>query len=830
MSKFPLYAVLATVLVLASCTNRPSAGTPTSEAGKDVAATKPPLVRFNWSASEDFTASIFSDHGERWMSMFPSCFAGFNSVWGFDYDRMSRTNAAARKAMPSASIGYYTTWGFYVNARHDVWTKLIDGTDGDSVKDLYWRSHLPSLANQAYLDSFPEWADKIQKAGFNRFLVGDSHYPIGPGYLPGGYAESDIIAFRKVLKGEDEGIKFSEGAHVSTLHFKDYFKRYYGFEFTPADVGLKTWGEFSPPTLPMLRPDPAGGSRNKMLLLWYNLIRYEFLRFNAYVDDIMNKRGLEVQNILIPELPLHGVDEVGLISLPGINRPLFERFDDSFMVYFQDLASDERIQRLRWYGRITSGSKLGLMGELGHNGNRTPYWSPGFSFVTWFDLRAASDFAEVHHDFLEQAEMPVQIDKKYVLNSPEQLATGGSPRQKYRNGQLFMSGAGANTAVEDGVSDARPRRLLYLGDRPLIRRTWHLQKFSNDIGYLSQILLAWAIPFDFADSSLIGVNLNDYDVVIYNSIDLPDGLMDKLADWLKGSPARRLIAHGSLPTHRINDPAWVAGLYYTEDSPELLNKIIAPQAGNPIGLSRITASDPIAGKTASGTLGGPWNMDPISGQGSFQLQSDLPSKVLLETDGRPLVTEIGKEKDGKTIYIHYDCGRLKNASFDTQVILALLARSKITPLADGNTGVSVHSYTSSKDPGSIFVVRNRSALQKQWLDDGRGENGKSPAGTMPEKAYWGGFYPQLLTKTTLYLPPGRYKVYQFLNDSLSEVNATASGLPLEIANQTGEIVVVVPANEPDTLIKTWQKHRRQHDAWLNLESEKAFGLHAPRTR
>jgi hypothetical protein len=98
------------------------------------------------------------------------------------------------------------------------------------------------------------------------------------------------------------------------------------------------------------------------------------------------------------------------------------------------------------------------------------------------------------------------------------------------------------------------------------------------------------------------------------------------------------------------------------------------------------------------------------------------------------------------------------------------------------------------------------------------------------EVYYAGYYPDVVTKTTLYLPKGRYQVYQFLTDSLVELESTDSGMPIEIANHAGEILVAVPTGQPDDLIRMLQNHRQDNNEWINHEGEKAFGRHSSRKK
>ncbi len=786
---------------------------------------------FYWSAGEDF---LVAERAERFLNLFPPYFNGYNSMWGENFIGMAERIQTLKRVRPAVTVGYYTTWGFHVRGCSDVWTRLIDGTEGDTITDLAARTHVPSMASSAFLESFEPLAKKLQKTGFQRFLVADSNYPIGPSYQPGGYAQSDIASFRTILEEKDPGIVFNNGVTPITKHFWDYFESYFGFRLVPKDVGLTHWREFTPPA--NLTPDLAGGTHNKAILLWYNLIRYEFLRFNAHVGGVLNAHGITLENVSICELPIHGIDELWLTLCRGNDTLLIERFDDAYMVYFHDVTSDDRIQRFRWYGRQKAvgrpGYQIGIMGELGHGGNSKPYWSPGYTFVTWYDLAAAQVFSEAHHDWLEQGRLEGKSGKRYTLTEPEEMTSPSIPVEYFRYLQLLMSGEGVQCARQDRLEPASKSKVLYLGERPLIRRTWHLQSFSNDVGYLSQILLAWGIPFDFADYSLVGVNLEDYETIVYNCIDLPDGMMTRLGAWLKGHPERRLIAHGSLPTHRISHPKWVAGFFSGEDSSPALNRVIDPGAAAAVGLTKITLGGRIDAAAAAGKLGGPWDLRDVQerlwivttdqrlypdqtpkgkgifGQEWFHLETDRPSRVLLAAGSLPLVTEIGSDNDGKVVYIHYDCGRMKNFSLDSKILLSLLDHSGIKPLVDGQNGVSVHTYTPADKPGTVFVIRNRDLLLQ-----------KLKAGNA---TYYGGYYPGLMTPVRLFLPPGTYGVYQFLNDTASEVKADAKGLQFEIPGQAGEIVVVVPANQARAVIETWRQRRREYEKYLGPKNESAF--------
>jgi len=753
-------------------------------------------TKFYWSAGEDF---ITKEKGERFLTIFPSYFNGYNSVWGEGWADMTQRIQAAKQIDPTYRIGYYTTWGFHVRDRHDLLTTMMDGKKGDSLpmEDLYGRTHVPCFGNQKLIDSFEPLAKTLQQTGFTRFLIGDSSFPISPEYVPGGYAEDDIQSYRKFLEGKDEGLEFHTGSGYARMHFWDYFRRYYGFKLSPTDLGFANWQEYTPPV--NLTPDPEGGAANKRILLHYALIRYYFLWFNAQVGRTLNAHGISLENIPIHEFPIHGIDELWLILCRGNDNLLVERFDQAAMVYFYDVASDEINHRFSYYGRMKAagspGHEFSVMGELGQWGGMAgcSYWAPGFAFISYYDLAANQHFSEVHHDFLEQAS-PGK-NRRYDLTQPEELTTQANPMEWFRYLRLLMAGEGVQSAELDQASKPARNRILYIGDRPLFRRVWHLahppegvQNYSgNNIGYLSTILLDSGIPFDFADTSLEQTNTSNYDVIIYNAIDLPDGLMAKLGKWLKGSPKHLLITHGSLPTHRINSPKWVAGRFWTEDPSTELNEIIDPAAAGAIGLNKIT-------------LGGLLN----TGNQYFRIQSDLPKKVLVGSDAKPLVTELGAKQDGKVAYIHYDCGRVKNTIDDTRILLALLAQAGISPLNNNNSGCSVHSYASKTVPGSIFVIRNKSAL----FDRLKAGN----------KSYYAGYYPDLMTNVTLYLPKGDYTGYQFLNNKIFAAKSTANGLQLKIHNQAGEIVILTPKGKPSTLISIWKTRRKKYETYLNMSS------------
>ena len=688
----------------------------------------------------------------------------------------------------------------------------IDPASPEFQKNRYHADRAFSIQNPALLAAWEKLMPNCSARGYEGLIFADHHYPHPFKYLSGGYSRIETEAFRSYLSGGDDGFPiYALDGKTVVWKFWDYFKFYYGFVWTPADVGLKSWDEYSAYKGDWVHNNT---NQNRLQLLHYVLLRYSMLKFDSSVGRIMQRNDLKYFPMYYDEAPWNSTDFLIALRTVGISVIGYEQFTqapDSFQS-FQDHTLEFPYS---YWGKLYrenpySKNRLCVVFEVSHNGvRRDPYWSPAFTFTHTLDIIMAGNLKSAAMDFFPGCDP--KSDEWKLKDS------------------IFRASLSAASVVSVPEMKFKhlPRRILVIGSREMDRRNCpfvpnglagrgrQILFGAFEMGSFPWILNRLGIEFDFSDATLSGVDLAQYPVVIYDARDLPDGLFRKLKEWVQGSSKRTLMTHGVLPTRRISSPDWDAA------HPVLVRyggqKLVDPCAGAMLGLQKISPGKAILQPIEAVTK----NLSDVSHllKGKKFLK-DVPVysaegvQPLLISGDQPVLSECTFENGGRLLYFHYDFGRKSNAAFDMPLLSGLLNQC-------GETGIyaalppkhmSVHIYIPEWEPDArVVVVRDREHMENEVIRNTHNR----------KMNYLLGPAPGLKSEVSLNRwCEGDMTVYSFNTGKSHTILSADKSIPLVLKDQMSDVFLVKPARSDSGLLMRFQKEREHLSPYMGEKTDR----------
>ena len=294
----------------------------------------------------------------------------------------------------------------------------------------------------------------------------------GPGRGASGYNPETVNAFRRALKGEDDGILLGwKGETPKIRHFRDYANYYAGVEPRPEWFGLKSWGEYRP----LLRSEyeareKAGKDTTAEKMLLDLLVHYEWLKAADRIGKAAQEEGGFFQVLPNPEDLSNGNDFLFLAGLARVGGRTEEYFQSPLYMngayyrfpYFRDRTAD--------------GTETGIVLEAGGGGNGKPYYTAETSLKLAYEVSLATQADHLEGDFWWGFARPLA-----------ELAK--EPLHRDRYGAILAYGLGFRYAREDAKIERLKPDFLSLTSRRLFRpwgtdyRAWNWRlntEFSPD--------------------------------------------------------------------------------------------------------------------------------------------------------------------------------------------------------------------------------------------------------------------------------------------------------------------------------------------------------------
>lgn len=259
-----------------------------------------------------------------------------------------------------------------------------------------------ALAGTAHSSALPhtsvwEWAERLIqssiRSGYGGYGYMDFVWDWGMGRGVAGFNPQTLEAFRKDLKGEDEGILLSLDGTSRIWHFEDFAKYYTGAMLTPEDLEYESWDEYTPMTYnEYLQSKDADHTQNNLLMDL--LVTYEWLRLAQHFCDVSDEEGGMTQVMPNPEDAANGGDFLFLSALDKLEMSSEEFFGDTEYL-------DGAYYRFNYLtSKKSDACSPGIVLECGDGGNGGSYYDLPIAYAAAYELEAATGVTHLETDFI----------------------------------------------------------------------------------------------------------------------------------------------------------------------------------------------------------------------------------------------------------------------------------------------------------------------------------------------------------------------------------------------------------------------------------------------
>ena len=281
--------------------------------------------------------------------------------------------------------------------------------------------HSGAIPSEGYKNVFDSYIKSAVRNGASGYGHMDYiwFWPYGRGESM--HNRQTIEAFRKDLKGEDEGLNLTiDGGEAVNWHFKDYAEYYMGSMLEPQDLGYQSWDEFQP--VMKYENDASENPEyefSQKFLLSDMLTSYEWLKRAQQWTELAEDEGGFVQIMGNPEDMANGADFKFLTALDKLKMATEEYFnvcsnlDGAYyhMPYLYSFKDDDL--------------SVGVVLEGGGGGNAEGYYEDEVAYIYAYEALSAFDSDHMEIDFYpnpsmtlaEMAQNPTFIERiNCILN------------------------------------------------------------------------------------------------------------------------------------------------------------------------------------------------------------------------------------------------------------------------------------------------------------------------------------------------------------------------------------------------------------------------------
>lgn len=528
----------------------------------------------------------------------------------------------------------------------------------------------------------------LGEMGASAFAMVDFVWP----YIGGawGYSEADFAAYREALKGTDGGLEVRDAGGVRTLSFWEYLGELSGVRLEPADLGLRSWDEYTPVRPPELEADPTP-QRRRNWFVFQGLYHWCWLKYAQEGGRHAQGLGGELQGILNPENRGNGCDLLTWGRLTGTGESWLEDWGSAWI-------AQAAYHNLPYFARAyrASGKRLGLIGETGAAGghpdsgfgpSRPHYWDPDSNYAITWALGAAAGFSDREED--------------YIWTSwAETTDPESAHRDLWRGYRKGMDGF-RQYAVDEATRPAC--EVLSVVNRSVLHNTDSTDYSTSQAFSLTPALVDLHTDYLQAGFPLDEGMLEAARVALFAPWDYPRPVAARLRRWLEGDPARVLITHSFAPARPCTG----------------LDLGPVPEVGDAgaaaeMGLEGLRETEVREGQISE--VAPAW-------EGLFSLPVGthlaLPRPLvacegtaLVRLGGEPLVTRVQVPGGGQIIYLNFVAPERYRASdpasdLTRACVQAALREARVAPLAEGSAGWACSRY--DVPGGSAYLLLNREA-------------------------------------------------------------------------------------------------------------------------
>lgn len=309
----------------------------------------------------------------------------------------------AKKGIPTFIQNFGAGSVYQYFSETDAWEYNWNGVAAtpDSGFTLANTGHSSALPHESVWEYTERMNQSAIRTGYGGYGYPDYVWDWGMGRGVAGYNPQTLAAFRKDLKGEDEGLLLGFGGEEPRKwYFEDFAKYYTGNMLTPEDVGIESWDDYTPLTYnEYLQNKDKDHTQNNLLMDL--LITYEWLRLAQHMCDVADEEGGMTQVLTNPEDAANAGDFLFLSSLEKLEMSTAEYFGDTEYL-------DGAYYRLNYLtSKKSDGNSPGIVLECGGGGNAGSYYDNSIAYAVAYELKAATEASHLETDFMVQGSTSV---------------------------------------------------------------------------------------------------------------------------------------------------------------------------------------------------------------------------------------------------------------------------------------------------------------------------------------------------------------------------------------------------------------------------------------
>lgn len=566
------------------------------------------------------------------------------------------------------------------------------------------------------------------------------------------HSETDRAVYRELLKGNDGGVVFKKlDGTVETVTFWEYFRRFNGFVYTPADLGLDSWDAYTPLTAAKVNSNAASDYDRINYYIFIHLTKYALLESTQQFGQYAVQQGIRLSIVPNGEGFDNGIDPIGLYQLADVPVVAWEFFRSPLQVKDLYMESAYIQESIALYDK-----NLRLVSETGHNGTGEPYYAPELAYVTHYDASLSLGAKSLENDWMDDSFSYVALDREHY------------PAKFARTLDLYEKGTAFNHAFADQASVNR----AYQDQVVVLRRpggnfvrTEEPYQLYNAVRALN--VPAHAVKYEEFEhfSGSAKVLVNDYSAQ-------PHDLKERLVDWIDETPGRSLVLHGFGPGTLMGGTNYSAAWGWD------WSRMTAPGYYEDV-LGSALVADSSKGKAGTVVSLLPQWADLLPAA----LAADIPGglytgggqETVAALNGDPLVSRTLRPNGNYVYYLHYRPNQAVTAELERGIMSAILKEQGVALMTEQADGLVVNGYV--QDNGvQIYAAYDTASL------------GGTP-NVFPYEATG-------LDRSFKVRPGGlqsAWIVYDLLGDRVLQAEADASGLvALELTDVTAALFYLIP--------------------------------------
>ena len=616
----------------------------------------------------------------------------------------------------------------YQNASPYLWQAAVErdalAVPLESYEMLNERHHKMDYCSERWNEIWHEVAARFGRYGIPEYQTIDSNFRVVP--------EKIDHSLAAVLNERDGGIHLNSG---ETIHFWDYFESYTGRRWQPEELGYDSWEEHRTVPVNLYAVGNAAPLLRKRGYLDMAVRHYCFIRFHNGASREFARNGVRFFLMNNGDDWRNGNDWIW--NVRSLERGGF--VDENYFYHPRTVLKAHHLGLV--HRKVFSGSNVHhrLIGESGKGGHGPIYWAPEFSYAALFVVCAATRYDSFEMDW-----------------PGEELLENLASTDEYQYDRFrdyFVKSLAYNHATIDDQLEAlfpmdrvislQETRAMYAGEHPR-KMSVAAEKHSLPVSRVMPEVLDEEI-------------LSNASIVINDCFALPEGMAERLIDYVRSGPGRVLLLHGVSAGRKIDGTQWSEAFGWNRTS------MNAPEMfGDILGSLRFENGRTFAEKSG---------------------------EVIFSDPGGPALSFYPQGNDGSGIYFYSHTPGI-DPNRDARILKAIFRRHGIElPLLSSGDNLYVRGYRGRT--GMVFAAFDKKSLDAWQWTYAATDNGVYPWRVSARK-----------NAETIRVAPGEYRLFGMLSGEEKNVTVGPDGaLTLELRDVTAEIFHLLKADDPTALEK-----------------------------